>query len=109
MNNDARRTDLLGLTFQGTDSPGLFHELTDAMTKFGVEIVDVGQAVLGGGITLSFLVSAAEPDELVLEIAAGERADVEALVREQMGDAVTMDVPLEVHVGVGRSWHDAEH
>ena len=47
MNNDARRTDLLGLTFQGTDSPGLFHELTDAMTKFGVEIVDVGQAVLG--------------------------------------------------------------
>ncbi len=48
-------------------------------------------------------------DELVLEIAAGERADVEALVREQMGDAVTMDVPLEVHVGVGRSWHDAEH
>ncbi|WP_288756317.1 phosphoserine phosphatase SerB [uncultured Dermacoccus sp.] len=68
MNNDARRTDLLGLTFQGTDSPGLFHELTDAMTKFGVEIVDVGQAVLGGGITLSFLVSAAEPDELVLEM-----------------------------------------
>ncbi len=48
-------------------------------------------------------------DELVLEIAAGERTDVEALVREQMGGAVTMDVPLEVHVGVGRSWHDAEH
>ena len=48
-------------------------------------------------------------DELVLEIAPGEAADVEALVREQMGGAVTMDVPLEVHVGLGRSWHDAAH
>ncbi|NYE03065.1 DNA polymerase-1 [Kineosphaera limosa] len=48
-------------------------------------------------------------DELVLEVAPGEADDVEALVREQMGDAVTMDVPLEVHVGRGRSWHDAEH
>ncbi len=48
-------------------------------------------------------------DELVLEIAPGERDDVEALVRREMGDAVDMDVPLDVSVGVGRSWHDAAH
>ena len=48
-------------------------------------------------------------DELVLEVAPGERADLEELVRQQMGHAVELDVPLDVNVGVGRSWHDAAH
>ncbi len=48
-------------------------------------------------------------DELVLEVAPGEQERVEALVREQMGSAVPMDVPLDVSVGVGRSWHEAAH
>ena len=48
-------------------------------------------------------------DELVLEVAPGERAEVEALVRREMGSAVEMDVPLDVSIGVGRSWHDAAH
>ncbi len=48
-------------------------------------------------------------DELVLEIAPGERAEVESLVREAMADAAQMSVPLEVAVGVGHSWRDAEH
>ncbi|MBD3782384.1 MAG: DNA polymerase I [Micrococcales bacterium] len=48
-------------------------------------------------------------DELVLEVAPGERADVESLVRREMGAAVELDVPLDVSVGVGRSWHDAAH
>ncbi|KGN42722.1 DNA polymerase I [Knoellia aerolata] len=48
-------------------------------------------------------------DELVLEVAAGERADVEALVRTEMGRAIELDVPLDVSVGHGRSWHDAAH
>ncbi len=48
-------------------------------------------------------------DELVLEVAPGEREAVEVLVRHEMGAAVEMDVPLEVSVGVGRSWHEAGH
>ncbi|HEX5402161.1 MAG TPA: DNA polymerase I, partial [Pseudonocardiaceae bacterium] len=48
-------------------------------------------------------------DELVLEIAEGERAAVESLVREHMGNAYELRVPLEVSVGVGRSWDDAAH
>ncbi|HYO85528.1 MAG TPA: DNA polymerase I [Dermatophilaceae bacterium] len=48
-------------------------------------------------------------DELVLEIAPAEAEAVEALVRTQMGSAVHLDVPLEVHVGLGRTWFDAGH
>ena len=54
-------------------------------------------------------------DELVLEVADGERDEVEALVRDQMGRAGDrlpdgpLDVPLDVSVGVGASWHEAGH
>ena len=48
-------------------------------------------------------------DELVLEIAPGETEQVEALVHERMGAAAELDVPLEVSIGTGRSWQDAEH
>ena len=48
-------------------------------------------------------------DELVLEIADGEREDLENLVRREMGDAFPLSVPLDVSVGVGRTWDDAGH
>ncbi|MDO5738703.1 MAG: DNA polymerase I [Ornithinimicrobium sp.] len=48
-------------------------------------------------------------DELVLEVAPGEREQVEAIVREQMGAAADLTVPLDVSVGVGRTWHAAAH
>ncbi|HWD01643.1 MAG TPA: DNA polymerase I [Amycolatopsis sp.] len=48
-------------------------------------------------------------DELVLEVAEGERADVEKLVRDGMGSAYDLAVPLEVSVGYGRSWNEAAH
>jgi DNA polymerase-1 len=48
-------------------------------------------------------------DELVLEVATGEREQVERLVREAMGSAVALSVPLDVSVGVGTSWHEAGH
>jgi DNA polymerase-1 len=48
-------------------------------------------------------------DELVLEVAAGELEAVEALVREKMGAAADLLVPLDVHVGIGTSWQDAGH
>jgi DNA polymerase-1 len=48
-------------------------------------------------------------DELVLEIADGEREAAEALVRQEMGGAYQLDVPLDVSVGFGRSWNDAAH
>ncbi|MGI8869960.1 MAG: DNA polymerase I [Mycobacteriales bacterium] len=48
-------------------------------------------------------------DELVLEIAPAERELVERLVRHEMGAAYELSVPLDVSVGVGRTWHDAGH
>jgi DNA polymerase-1 len=48
-------------------------------------------------------------DELVLEVADGERDVLEALVREQMASAADLSVPLDVSVGTGRTWHEAAH
>jgi DNA polymerase I len=48
-------------------------------------------------------------DELVFEVGPGEREALEDLVRTKMGQAVSLKVPLEVSIGVGRSWHDAAH
>ncbi len=48
-------------------------------------------------------------DELVFEVAPGEADVLESLVRERMGHAFDLAVPLDVSVGSGRSWHDAAH
>jgi DNA polymerase-1 len=48
-------------------------------------------------------------DELVFEVAPGERAALEALARREMGAAYDLSVPLDVSVGVGRTWQDAGH
>jgi DNA polymerase-1 len=48
-------------------------------------------------------------DELLFEVAAGEREQLETLVRAKMGSAYPIDVPLEVSVGYGHSWDAAAH
>jgi DNA polymerase-1 len=48
-------------------------------------------------------------DELVFEVAEGEREALEEAVRREMGGAADLAVPLDVSVGTGRSWHDAAH
>ncbi len=48
-------------------------------------------------------------DELVLEVAPGEAATLEELVRREMAGAIDLSVPLDVSVGTGRSWDAAAH
>ncbi|MGJ9401894.1 DNA polymerase I [Arthrobacter sp. KK5.5] len=48
-------------------------------------------------------------DELVLEVAHGELDAVGAMVRERMGAAASLSVPLDVSVGIGADWHQAGH
>ncbi len=48
-------------------------------------------------------------DELVLEIAPGEVGQVTDLVRTAMSGALDLAVPLDVSIGVGRSWQAAAH
>jgi DNA polymerase I len=48
-------------------------------------------------------------DELVFEVARGEREPLEALVRREMAAAAELRVRLDVSVGVGHTWHEAGH
>ena len=48
-------------------------------------------------------------DELVLEIAPGEKVALEALVREQMAGAYPLKAPLSVNIGSGATWDGAAH
>ncbi|MGL6236093.1 MAG: DNA polymerase I [Segniliparus sp.] len=48
-------------------------------------------------------------DELVLEVADGEREELAELVAEQMGSAIELLVPLDVSVGFGANWDAAAH
>ncbi|GGO15513.1 DNA polymerase (POL I) [Micromonospora parathelypteridis] len=48
-------------------------------------------------------------DELVFEVAPGEREALEALVRREMGEAYPLSVPLSVSVGDGHDWNSADH
>jgi DNA polymerase-1 len=72
-----------------------------------VAMLGVAQALRGEGLRSRMLLQV--HDELVFEVAEGERAALEAVVRREMGSAYALDVPLEVSVGVGHSWNDAAH
>ncbi|MFD5874442.1 DNA polymerase I [Streptomyces sp. NPDC060322] len=48
-------------------------------------------------------------DEIVLEIAEGERKQVEEILRREMSTAVELRAPLDVSVGVGKDWETAAH
>jgi DNA polymerase I len=63
----------------------------------------IGEAGLGSRMLLQV------HDELVFEVADGEREALEEIVRREMGGAADLAVPLDVSVGTGRSWHDAAH
>lgn len=48
-------------------------------------------------------------DELVVEVAPGEKEKVREIVEREMDSAIALRVPLEVSVGMGANWHDAAH
>lgn len=48
-------------------------------------------------------------DELVFEVASGEKDEIEKLARVAMADAAPLLVPLDVSIGVGSSWDEAAH
>jgi DNA polymerase-1 len=72
-----------------------------------VAMLRVDEALRSSGLRSRMLLQV--HDELVFEVAPGEREALEALVREQMGGAYPLDVPLEVSVGGGRDWDAADH
>src|SRR5262249_7321743 len=72
-----------------------------------IPMLRVDAAVRAAGLDSRLLLQV--HDELVLEVAPGERVVLEELVRREMGDAFELAVPLDVSVGFGRTWDDAGH
>ena len=72
-----------------------------------IAMMDVAAALSEADLASRLLVQI--HDELLLEVAPGEEAAVEELVRAQMASPVTLSVPLDVAVGVGASWQLAAH
>ena len=48
-------------------------------------------------------------DELVFEVAEGELQALTKLVVEKMSNVIELSVPLEVQIGIGKSWDQAGH
>jgi DNA polymerase-1 len=72
-----------------------------------VAMIETDKAIKDAGLSSRILLQV--HDELLFEVAAGEREQLEALARDKMGGAYPLDVPLEVSVGYGRSWDAAAH
>jgi DNA polymerase-1 len=72
-----------------------------------VAMIEAHRALSAAGLRSRLLLQV--HDELVIEVAPQERAQVESLVRRAMGSAAELSVPLEVSVGTGRTWQDAGH
>ena len=47
-------------------------------------------------------------DELLLEVPEAELATVSSWVREEMEEAIELDVPLRVDMRSGRTWYDCK-
>ena len=72
-----------------------------------VAMLNVDRALRSEGLASRMLLQV--HDELVFEVAEGEREQLEALVRREMAAAAELTVALDVSVGTGQSWHEAAH
>ena len=92
---NARRA-ALNAPIQGTAADIMklaMNRIADAMTK--------------GGFKSRMLLQV--HDELVFEVVQGELEDLKDLVLENMRNVVKLSVPLDVHIGIGKSWESAGH
>ena len=72
-----------------------------------IAMMNVVDALSEAGLKSRLLVQI--HDELLLEVAPGEAAALEAIVRDKMATPVELSVPLDVAVGNGASWQLAAH
>ena len=70
-------------------------------------MLNVQGALVAGKFTSRLLLQV--HDELILEVVTKEIDAVSELVRVQMGKAYPLKAPLDVSVGIGKSWNEAAH
>jgi DNA polymerase-1 len=72
-----------------------------------IAMLRVDEAITAEGLASRMLLQV--HDEIVLEVAPGEREKVEALLRREMAGAYPLRAPLDVSVGEGPDWESAAH
>lgn len=72
-----------------------------------IAMLNVGRAMDEAGLASRMLLQV--HDEIVLEIAPGERERTEQILRHEMAGAVRLRAPLDVSVGYGPDWESAAH
>jgi DNA polymerase-1 len=72
-----------------------------------IAMANVDKAIARAGLKSRILLQV--HDELVFEVAKGELDALKTLVQHEMQHAAKLSVPLEVHIGVGKSWDAAGH
>jgi DNA polymerase-1 len=70
-------------------------------------MLNVQGALVAGKFTSRLLLQV--HDELILEVVKDEIDTVSELVRVHMGSAFPLKAPLDVSVGIGKSWNEAAH
>jgi DNA polymerase I len=70
-----------------------------------VAMVNISRRMVREGLKAKMVLQV--HDELVFDVPQKELKTVEALVRQEMEEAVSLDVPLLVDVGSGRNWREA--
>ncbi|MFD9812284.1 DNA polymerase I [Streptomyces sp. NPDC059080] len=72
-----------------------------------IAMLKADEALQAAGLTSRMLLQV--HDEIVVEVAPGERQQVEELLRREMAGAVELRAPLDVSIGVGADWESAAH
>jgi DNA polymerase-1 len=70
-------------------------------------MLNVQKALVAEGLRSRLLLQV--HDELILEAIDEEVDAATAILRREMGSAYPLKAPLDVNVGVGRSWNEAAH
>lgn len=70
-----------------------------------VAMINISRALRASGLKTKMILQV--HDELVFEVPKSELAEVRELVRQEMEQAITLNVPIKVDIGVGRNWLEA--
>ncbi|MCX6449199.1 MAG: DNA polymerase, partial [Actinobacteria bacterium] len=72
-----------------------------------IAMIKVEQEIINAGLKSRLLLQV--HDELILEVAPGEKDSISKIVEKQMSNAYKLNVPLDVNIGTGKSWDLAAH